>query len=195
VQTTASVYYYRLKNQIQPTSPAVVSAVPPTVDVQEGYFNHGGTKAFGFEVGAKAQPRSWLDVFANYSYETLKDDDPSTQMTARSAPRNKINAGYTTKRRGWTTSLSTDWVDRTEWTQSQVGTTAVYGAVPDYFLLNGRVGYAFSGRGEGWEIALSGFNMLDRAHYEILPAAGPALPGQYGEIVRSRWTGTVAYKF
>jgi outer membrane receptor protein involved in Fe transport len=195
VQTTASVYYYRLNNQIQATSPAIVSAVAPTVGIQSTYLNHGGTKATGFELGAKAQPRSWLNLFANYSYQSLKDDDPSAQTTAPSAPKNKVNAGFTTKRRGLTTSLWGDWVDETYWTQNQTGTPTVYGKVPDYFLLNGRIGYAFSGRWEGWEIALSAFNMLDHAHYETMPAASSVLPGQYGEIVRSRWTGTASYRF
>ncbi|MFI5362654.1 MAG: TonB-dependent receptor plug domain-containing protein [Elusimicrobiota bacterium] len=195
LQTTASVYYYRLENEIQDTNPTRVSAVPPTVDLQSGYTNHGGTKAIGFELGAKAQPRSWLDLFANYSYQSLKDDDPSTQTDARSAPRNKVNAGFTAKRRGLTTSLSTDWVDETYWTQNQTGTAPADGRVPDYFMLNGRIGYAFSGRGEGWEVALVGFNMLNRAHYEILPAVSPTLPGQNGEIVRSRWIATAAYRF
>jgi iron complex outermembrane receptor protein len=196
VQTTASAFYYRLQNEIQQTSPAMVSAVPPTVDLQSGYINHGGTKALGFELGAKAQPRSWLDLFANYSYQSLKDDDPSTETSSLSSPKNKVNAGFTTKRRGLTIGLSSDWVGTTYWTENQQqGTPTVYGKVPDYLLLNGRIGYAFSGRGEGWELALSGFDMLDRAHYEILPAQSPTLPGQNGEIVRSRWTGTVSRRF
>ena len=195
VQTTASVYYYRLANQIMSTSPTLISAVPPTVSLQSGYINHGGTKAVGFELGAKAKPLSWLDAFVNYSYQSLKDDDPSNQTTAISAPRHKVNAGLSTKRRGLTTSLWTNWVDKTYWTQNQPGAPTVYGKVPDYYLLNGRIGYAFSGLLEGWELALSGFNMLDRAHDEILPAAGVSLPGQNGEIVRSRWTGTVSRRF
>ena len=195
VRTTASVYYYRLANQIQSTNPAVVSVVPPNVNLQSGYSNHGGTKAIGFDLGAKAQLRSWLDSFVNYSYQSLKDDDPSTQTFAPSAARNKVNAGLSTKRRGLTTSLWGDWVDKTYWTQNQTGAPTVYGKVPDYLLFNGRIGYAFSGRWEGWELALSGFDMLDRAHYEILPAASRTLPGQNGEVVRSRWIGSVAYHF
>jgi iron complex outermembrane receptor protein len=195
VQTTASVFYYRLKNQIQSTSGTVLSAVPPNAAIQSSFINHGGTKAVGFELGAKAHPLSWLDAFVNYSYQSLKDDDPSIQSTALSAPRHKVNAGLTAKRRGLTTSLTMDWVDKTYWSQTEQGVPTVYAKVPDYWLLNGRIGYAFSGRGDGWEVALSGFDMLDRAHYEILPAAGPALPGQNGEVVRSRWTGTVSRRF
>jgi outer membrane receptor for ferrienterochelin and colicin len=195
VQTTASIYYYKITDLINQTSPALVSAVAPTVVTQSTYFNHGGTRALGFQFGAETKPNSWLDVFANYSYQQLKDDDPSIQTDAQSAPRHKVNAGFSTKRRGLTTSLWSDWVGATYWNQSEPGTPTVYGKVPDYFLLNGRIGYAFSGRWDGWEIALSGFDMLDHAHYEIMPAASSVLPGQYGEIVRSRWTGTASYRF
>ena len=193
VETSASVYYYKINNLINVSPTTVLSLVPPTAQTQTTYYNHGGDKAIGFQFRAKAKPTPWLDVFANYSYQQLKDDDPAVGPYAPSAPRHKVNAGVTAKRRGLTTSLWSDWVDKTYWIQSQQGT--VYGKVPDYLLLNGRIGYAFSGRGEGWEVALSGFNMLDRAHYEILPATGPTTPGQNGEIVRSRWMGSVTYRF
>ena len=195
VQTTATAFYYRLDGLIASTPEALVSAVPPTVNLTSSYFNHGGTTALGFELGAEARPWSWLTAFANYSYQSLKDDDPSTQTSARSAPRHKVNAGFRTKRAGWTTSLWADWVDHTDWNAAQVGSPLSFSRVPAYAMLSGRVGYAFSGAWDGLELAVSAFNMTDAKHYEILRSVSPILPGQSGEIVRSRWMGTVAYRF
>jgi outer membrane receptor protein involved in Fe transport len=133
-------------------------------------------------------------LFANYSYQSLRDDDPSTQTTAPSAPRHKVNAGGRLKRGGFTAGLWADWVDQTFWNASAPGSPISYGKVPDYLLLNGRVGYEFGGRWEGWEAGVSAFNLAARRHYEMLPANG-SQPGQNAEIVRSRWTGTLSYRF
>jgi len=52
--------------------------------------------------------------------------------------------------------------------------------------------YAFAGRWEGWEAGVTAFNLLNHDHYESLPS----MNGQpASEIMRSRWTGTVSYKF
>ena len=64
-----------------------------------------------------------------------------------------------------------------------------------YFLVKLHVGYAFVGRWHGLEIGATAFNLLNHKHYEVLPAQSVTLPGQGGEVVGSRWTGTVSYKF
>jgi iron complex outermembrane receptor protein len=195
VKTGASAWYYRLRNTIQGTNATVASVGPTTANLQSSFFNGGGTRGMGFELTADARLRPWLDAFANYSYQDLKDDVPSVQTLARSSPRHKVNGGVRAKRSGWNGSLWADWVDATYWNANQPGSPIVYTKVADYALLNGRVGYAFTGRWSGLELALTAFNMTDRAHYETLPAASPTMPGQYGEIVRSRWMGTAEYRF
>ena len=195
VKTTAALWYYRLRNTIAGTNPVLVSAAPPILNLRSTFGNGGGTRGEGFELGADARVRSWLNASANYSYQDLKDDDPSTQTSAQSSPRHKVNAGLRARKFGWTASLSGDWVDATRWNQSQPGTAARYAKVPDYCLLNGRVAYAFTGAWSGLEASLSAFNLTGRAHYETLPSAGPSLPGQNGELVRARWMGALEYRF
>ena len=41
---------------------------------------------------------------------------------------------------------------------------------------------------------MDGFNVADR-HYETLPAQSSGAPGQHGEIIGTRWSGTIAYRF
>jgi len=195
VKTVVAGYYYRLRNLILSANPALVSAVPPNVDLQNSFVNAGGTKALGVQGGFEARARTWLDLFANYSYQSLKDDNPDVVAHALNAPKHKVNAGVRTRRRGLTTSLWADWVSATYWNINQTGSANVYGKVPDYLLLNGRVGYAFAGKWDGLELAVSAFNLADKRHYEIAPPSSPVLPGQNGEIVRSRWLGTISYRF
>lgn len=194
VRTTLTGFYYELKNLIGRSEAMLVSAVPPTANFSATFRNRGGTRALGFEAGVEAAVRPGLSLFGNYSYQSLRDDDPSKQTNARASPRHKANAGASVKRGGLTAGLWAHWVDKTFWDRSPVGSPISYGEVPDYLLLNGRVGYEFSGRWEGWEVGVAAFNLAARRHYEILPASG-AQPGQNGEVVRSRFIGTVAYRF
>lgn len=194
VRTTLTGFYYELKNLIRRSDAALVSAVAPTANFSATFQNQGGTRALGFEAGAEAAVRPGLGVFGNYSYQSLRDDDPSRQTNARAAPRHKANAGASVKRGGLTAGLWAHWVDKTFWDRNPVGSPISYGEVPDYLLLNGRVGYEFSGRWEGWEAGVAAFNLAARKHYEMLPASG-AQPGMNAEVVRSRWTGTVSYRF
>ena len=70
----------------------------------------------------------------------------------------------------------------------------VYDKVASYLMLNVRAGYRFSGWWNGLEMAVSGFNIADR-HYETLRAQGSGAPGQNAEIIDSRWSGTISYRF
>lgn len=193
LRTTLTGFYYELKNIIRRSDLNLVGAVPPTARMTAGFENRGGVRAIGFEAGAVAAVRPGLSLFANYSYQSLRDDDPSTQ-SAPAAPRHKVNAGASVKRGGLTAGLWAHWVDKTLWNRNPIGLPISYGQVPDYLLLNGRVGYEFSGRWEGWEAGVAAFNLAARRHYEMLPASGTQ-PGMNAEVVRSRWTGAVSYRF
>lgn len=194
VRTSLTGFYYELKNLIRTTDPVFVSAAAPTANLANTFRNQGGTRALGFEAGVSAAVRADLSLFANYSYQSLRDDDPSVQTNARAAPRHKANAGASAKRGGFTAGLWAHWVGETFWNRNPVGSPISYGKVPDYLLLNGRVGYEFSGRWDGWEVGVAAFNLAARRHYEMLPASG-AQPGTNAEVVRGRWTGTLAYRF
>ncbi len=195
VTTTLTGWFYRINGLIGGTTPTAVSFIPPTVGLTSSFVNHGGVKALGFEAAAEARVSRSLTSFGNYSYQSLRDDDPSVQTTARSAPRHSANAGFTAHRGGRTFSLWGTWVDQTFWNQSTPGSPIVYTKVPDYYLLGVRAAHAFTGRWDGLELSVSVFNLLDRRHYEILPAASAAMPGLSGEVVRRRVTATAAYRF
>lgn len=194
VRTTLTGFYYELKNIIRRSDLKLVAAVPPTARMTADFENRGGVRAIGFEAGAAAALRPGLSLFANYSYQSLRDDDPSTQTNARAAPRHKANAGARVQRGGFSAGLWADWVDKTFWNRNPIGLPISYGEVPDYLLLNGHAGYEFAGRWEGWEVGVAAFNLAARSHHEMLPASG-ARPGMNAEVIRSRWTGTLSYRF
>jgi iron complex outermembrane receptor protein len=198
IKTTATAFFYRLTNIItSPPAAVSLSAVPPVLaeTASNALTNAGETKAVGGEFGVEIPLPNNISSFANYSYQSLIDQLPR-QTAAQSAPKHKVNMGLTYKRRGWTFSASGDWVDKTYWNSDPSNSTAnpVYVEVPSYFMLNVRAGYRFTGRWDGLEVAASGFNIADN-HYETLPYQNSAAVGQYAEMIDSRWSGTISYKF
>ena len=192
LKASASVFFYRLTDVVIAQAPVVVLA-PPVFQASDALTNAGETKAAGGEIGGEFLVSQELSSFANYSYQSLVDQR-SEQTTARSAPKHKVNAGLKYKRRGWTLGVTGDWVDKTYWSDGSSATAPVYAKVRGYVLLNVRVGYRFSGRWDGLEAAVGGFNVADR-HYETLPARSAGAAGQNAEIVDSRWSGTLSYRF
>ena len=188
----ATGFVYRLTDGII-AQPPTETLTPPVAEVTDGLINGGETKAIGGELAAEFRILSGLSSFANYSYECLFNQ-LAQQTSARSAPRNKVNAGLKYKRQGWTFDVSGDWVDKTYWSDGTSPTNSVYDEVPSYVMLNVGVGYRFTGRWSGLELAASGFNIADR-HYETLPRQSSGAPGQEGEIIASRWSGTMSYRF
>jgi outer membrane receptor protein involved in Fe transport len=195
-KTTLAVFHSELKDIIDGSGTQVTSLVPPTVGTESSYLNDTGTlKTWGGEAGVDVFLTNGLTSFVNYSYQYLHDDT-SLQIVPQESPRNKANAGLKAKMAGWTGNLWINWMDKTIWPTilSQPDSDDLV-AVSSYYLVNAHAGYAFTGRWTGLEIGVTAFNLLNHEHYEILPAQSAALPGQYGEIVKSRWTGTVSYKF
>jgi hypothetical protein len=108
------------------------------------------------------------------------------------------NTGLRTKSGGWTTSWEVHWADKAmEVSQITTDPTSPLYMQPvsAYFEVNARVGYAFSGRLNGLELGVNAFNLLNHDHFEALPPLPGGFNGGEGEIVRSRFTGTVSYKF
>ncbi|HEX4048115.1 MAG TPA: TonB-dependent receptor, partial [Elusimicrobiota bacterium] len=178
-----------------PPSATSTSLAAPVyaITTSNALVNAGETKAFGGELDFEVPLPGHFSSFANYSYQSLINQLPR-QTTARSAPKHKVNMGLKYKRRGWTLSASGDWVDKTYWSDGSSTTNPVYDKVPSYFMLNVRAAYRFSGRWDGLEIAASGFNIADN-HYETLPYQSSAAAGQNAELIDSRWSGTVSYRF
>jgi len=198
IKTTATGFFYRVTDLISSLPPKVGEAftTPPpllTITDSDSLTNAGETKAWGGEFGAELPLTSELSAFANYSYQILFDQLVS-QTTAHSAPRNKVNEGLRYKQSGWTADVEGMWVDKTYWSDGSSTTNPVYVKVPDYFMLNASLRYKFSGELDGLEAAVSGFN-LAKNHYETLPFQSPTAAGQYAEIVASRVSGTLSYRF
>jgi iron complex outermembrane receptor protein len=192
VSVSATGFYYRLTDIVSQL-PVTLTLAPPVATETTALTNRGETKAVGGELAAECPLAAGFSSFANYSYQSLTDQIPQ-QTTARSAPRHKVNAGLKYKKEGWTLGASGDWVDKTYWSDGSSLPNPVYVKVRAYFMLNVRAGYQFSGRWSGLEAAVSGFNIADR-HYETLPAQSAIAAGQNAEIVGSRWSGTLSYRF
>lgn len=182
VRTTATGFYYEIRNVIDLGAARVTSVVPPTFQTASSYINKDGViAAIGGEFGSEVAIREWLSGFANYSYQSIR----SVQVISAEAvsPRHKVNGGLRAKSRGLTANLWVHWVDQTVWGSVRLS---------DYHMINAALGYRFPGRLNGLEIGVSVFNLTDYEHYEIPP--GTAF-GLGGEIIKSRVTGTVRYSF
>jgi iron complex outermembrane receptor protein len=198
IKASATGFYYRLTNAITsppPTTAVAFTTPPPTLTItdSDSLTNDGETKAIGGELAFEVPVDSHTSTFANYSYQSLIDQ-LQRQTTAHSAPKHKVNFGARYKQRGWTADFSADWVDKTYWSDGSSTTDPVYDKVPAYFMLNARLAYRFSGSWDGLEAAVSAFNVADK-HYETLAAQSAAAAGQNAELIGSRWSGTLSYRF
>lgn len=197
LKSTLAMFHYQLANTIQASNSTVTSAAPPTLQTLTSFTNDSGTlKAWGGEAGVEWMTTAWLTSFANYSYQYLHDDS-ATQKIPNESPRHKANGGFKLNSGPWSGALWSNWVDKTVWPavlQQQAGADDV-AVVNSYCLVNLHLGYAFRGRWMGLEVGVTGSNILNHDHYEALPADGATRPGQNGEIIRSRWSGTVTYRF
>ncbi len=192
VKTSATGFVYRLTDIIA-ALPPTETLTPPVAVVTDALANSGETKAVGGELAVEFLMTPEISSFANYSYQSLIDQLPS-QTTAHSAPKHKVNVGLKYKKRGWTFNVTGDWVDATYWSDGTSASNPVYDRVSAYLMLNVYAGYRFSGRWTGLELGVSGFNIADR-HYETLPPQNSGAPGQEGVLIRSRWSGTLSYRF
>lgn len=198
-KTRAALFQYKIRD----LSGAFVNiGAGNPLPVTIGVVNDGETTAMGGELGGELALTRRTSVFANYSYEQLYNSThnlatsrATPQTSARSAPRHKGNVGLQAKELELaggklTSGLWAHVVDKTYWNQNTglaLG-DPFYAKVPAYVLLNGSLSYGFGGRWDGLEAGVAVFNLLQKAHYEILDAAG-------GDVIRQRWTATLAYRF
>ncbi|MBI4396015.1 MAG: TonB-dependent receptor [Elusimicrobia bacterium] len=194
-KTTTALFAYDVKDIIDRSPVVITSAVPPFISGNASFQNRGHSHALGGEFGAEVLISRRLTSFANYSYHSFDDEYESDSAGALSSPKHKVNGGVRLKTGGLTSGLWVHWVDKTFWNANQTGLAVQRVKVDDYTLVNAHVGYAFQKRLKGWEAAVDAFNIGNKRHDEVLPAVSIFQPGQNGEIVGSRVTGTVSYKF
>jgi iron complex outermembrane recepter protein len=171
-------YHWVTKDPISLATASAVGPLSPTAfGLQRVFVNlPQKTYAWGGELALEYAAKEWLNLFANYSYCHLYGEIPPV-----TSPRNQTNTGFKTRYKGLSTQWVLHWLDTV---------TTAYGqtALPAYFMLDARVGYAFHGKLSGLELAVNAFNLLNHDHYEYSSPEG-------GEIVKGRLTGTVSYRF
>jgi len=182
--TRATVFGYRLDHPVQGVFSSASSPEPRHFDLVLTYRNLDPIDAWGGE-GMVAFPLGQLaSGFANYSYQDLRGSIDQ-QAAGRGTPHHKLNGGVRWRRGGLQGSAACSWVSRTLWL-NQNPLVSTYRPVPGYTLVSLHLGYAFAGRLWGLTLSLDAFNLLDRRHYETLPAASALEPGQSAEVVRAR---------
>ena len=187
-------FHYRLRDIIGAAGTLSLTS-PPVAQSQSSFVNSGAFDAWGGEASFEAALGRGVTGFANYSYENIMDD-PGPRGTGANSPFNKGNAGLRLARGGFTGELSVNAVDDTWWAATPpLLSNGTLGKVPGYVILNLHAGWRFSGDLSGLELGVNAFNLADDKHYEILPSQGASLPGQFGELVRSRWTAYMTYRF
>ena len=191
IKASAVAYLYRLSDVIASTVPEV-ELVLPVPKVRVSFENRARTtRSRGGELGLEADLAPGLTCMLNYAYQDLDDvADPLSPVDG--GPEHKLNLGVRLRKNGWTAGAWAHWTDETLWHgNARLQDTENIGRVDAYTLVNGQVGYRFSG---GLTLGVSAFNLLDHAHYETLPTTDLNL-GQHGELVRRRVLGTVSYTF
>lgn len=192
LRTGVTAFYYRITNLVGSINMVDASA-PPTLTQTVALTNAGETKAAGGELSVEYLASEWLTPYANYSYQSLIDQR-LPQTTAHSSPRHKVNFGARVKRRLWSASADAHWVDATWWSDGSSTSNPVYAKVPAYFMLNVAATRRLTGRLDGLELTVAGYNVVDD-HYELLPRQSATAPGRNGGPIKSRWSASAAWRF
>ena len=196
LKASAVGFHYRLKDMIWLGRVKLVTEALPELRVRASSINdEAEIQAWGGELGAEVEVNRQAAVFGNYSFQR-QQKTPDEGPAGNRPPAHKANGGVRFRGGGLTAGLWAHWVDRTYWSDVslEVLTTQAL-RVDGYLLFNAHVGYRFSGRRKGVSVAVSAFNLLDHRHFQIIPERSETEPGQGGEVVRRRVTGTVSYRF
>ena len=194
IKTTVAGFHYRLQDVVALAAPTFAVS-ESTVAAATSFVNQGETRAWGGEAGAEVLLRPQVESYLNYSYQHLRGElDP--QAAGRGTPNHKLNTGLRYRRDRLDASVSIHWMSRTLWRNNQIPSASDnFEEVEGYTLVNAHLGYGFGGRWQNLELGLDAFNLLDESHFEILPPSGLLTQGQGGEIIRSRRTLTLKYRF
>jgi iron complex outermembrane receptor protein len=125
-----------------PTSPLVIAGLAAQGIFLPGrftYSNFGKTSNRGFELGVQSPLNDWLDVFANYSYQSDPDvDEDSDNQVPESElnlpPTHRFNIGGAVDYGRYTGNLSVSFTDDAFW--QDVLSTGYQGTTDAYTLVN-----------------------------------------------------------
>jgi iron complex outermembrane receptor protein len=205
----ASVLFNRVSNLIQlsPNRPVTVGdfASAGGQDPQTGLYPVGlggwenqcqAYNVYGAEAGLRTYPVEGLDLYANYTLNTVQQDNSgctadqlSRIVSDQRTSAHKLNAGVQLRTKpGIDASVDFHYVAPQVWAE-QVTNFARQQIeqqqlkVSDYTLLDGRLGYRFLG--DHAELSVNAFNILDIRHREH----------PFGQLVGRRVMAMATYRF
>ncbi|MFA4875068.1 MAG: TonB-dependent receptor, partial [bacterium] len=190
VTVRADFFYYRLNDLIVPQ--LAFAATGPVAS----FINDGGAAGVGGEIGITGEVSSWLEGYANWSYEHFTPINNNFNSTPNLGnPRNKAGAGLRGYWFGRRLTANIDF-NYTQSHQFQAGVInfpiTPLANVNSFYLLNARVAY--------WpirdhlEIAVAANNILNNNSYQV-----PPFDSRFNLVLAERprfniW-GSVRYQF
>jgi len=205
----ATAYYNRVSSLIQlsPNRPVTVGDFGSAggQDPQTGLYAVGlggwenqcqAYNVYGGEAGVRTFPLEGLDLYVNYTLNSIQQDNSS--CTAEELSRivadqrtsmHKVNAGVQLRTKpGIDGSIDFHYVAPQVWAEQVTNFVRQQieqqrFELSDYTLLNARLGYRFLGNQA--EVSIIGFNVLDVQHRQH----------PFGQLVGRRVMGMVTYRF
>jgi iron complex outermembrane receptor protein len=126
-----------------PLQPAVINLVPGrSFPALFTYRNLGRTTQKGIELGVQSPVQSYLNVFANYSYQATPDvnfPNVTNPLSEVNLPaKNRFNVGFNYSRSRWLGDMSVTYSDGAYW--QDVLDDRFHGTTDPYTLVNGGAG-------------------------------------------------------
>ena len=130
-----------------PLPPAVINFVPGrSLPALFTYRNLGKTTQKGIELGVNSRVQSYLNVFANYSFQAtpgVNFPNVANPLSEVNLPaRNRFNAGFNYNRSRWLGDLTVTYSDRAYW--QDVLDDRYHGTTDSYTLVNGGAGFKWA---------------------------------------------------
>jgi len=152
---------------------------------------------YGAELGARVYPVEGLDVYANYTFNNVQQDNSGCSaaqlallVTDARTSASKLNAGVQLRTRpGFDGSIDFHYVSPQTWAEQVTEVAEQRIAYQSfhtdaYTLLNARLGFRFL-RNDRAELSAMGFNLLGVEHREH----------PFGQLIGRRAMGMFSYKF
>ncbi len=130
-----------------PLPPAVINLVPgASFPALFTYRNLGKTTQKGIELGVNSRVQSYLNVFANYSFQATPDVNfpnvPNPLSEVNLPAKNRVNIGFNYNRSRWLGDMTVTYSDSAYW--QDVLDDRYHGTTDSYTLVNGGAGFKWA---------------------------------------------------